>query len=148
MEITEVIELRLRIADPHGYIGIVDGEIPDSPTPQTAYRLAEDTYVDETGEHIDLYLSDARIWAWIETYGIDATECIAYKAIASRLGGTMRVKRLTAGTETTEWQSIAELYTYYKKLSDECSERNRELTLTNTGRFGTSIAPMIGGGDI
>lgn len=149
MEITEVIQLRLNIADPHGYINIISAtELPDDPSPQTAYRLGEDNYVDSAGEHIELYLSDSRLWSWIDTYGIGDSECIAYKAIAARLGGTMRVKRLSAGTETTEWQSISELYTYYKKLSDDCSERNRKDVLNISGRFGASAGIEIAGGDV
>jgi len=149
MEIADVIDLRLRIADPHGYINIVEVvELPDNPAPQTAYRIADDTYLDGDGQPIELYLSDARLWAWIETYGLADSECVAYRAIAARLGGTMRVKRLTAGTETTEWQNIADLYNYYRKLSDDCSARKSKDEGTNTGRFGASLEPCIGGGDL
>lgn len=149
MDINQIIELRLRIADPHGYINIVSvDELPDNPSEQTAYRIEEDTYIDNAGQEIDLYVSDSRLWAWIETYGLADSECVAYRAISARLGGTMRVKRLSAGTETTEWQSILELYNYYKKLSDDCSARVSKDAGTNTGRFGSSKPVNIGGGDI
>jgi hypothetical protein len=149
MDINQIIELRLRIADPHGYISILSvDELPDDPASQIAYRVEEDTYIDSFGQEIALYLSDARLWAWIETYGLADSECVAYRAISARLGGTMRVKRLTAGTETTEWQNIAELYNYYKKLSDDCTARNAKDAGTNTGRFGISKQPVVAGGDV
>ncbi len=139
----------MRVADPHGYISIVSvDELPDNPSDQSAYRVDEDVYLDSTGAQIELNLSDSRIASWIETYGVNDTECIAYKAIAARLGGSLRLKRLSSGTESTEWQAILDLYMYYKQMSDDCTERNKKDLGKNTGMFGSSKPVSIAGGDV
>jgi len=149
MDINQIIELRLRVADPHGYINIVSvDELPDAPSDQSAYRVDEDVYLDSTGAQIELNLSDSRLESWIETYGINDTECIAYKAIAARLGGALRIKRLSSGSESTEWQSILDLYLYYKQMSEDCTARNKKDLKRNTGIFGSSKPLSIAGGDV
>ncbi len=149
MDIDQIIELRLRIGDPNGYIAIEQvSELPLEPNEQTAYRLSSGAYVDMLGERVELYLSDARLDGWINAYGIDAAECRSYTAIAALLGGRFRIVASTSGAESTEYAKLGDLYKYYRNLSDDCKERNREADSNTSGRFGATKQIYIGGGMI
>lgn len=145
MDTQKIISLRLKIQDPHGFPKIVSSDIPDEPDELTCYRTGEDAYYNSDHERLHLYLSDATLDAMITAYG-DGAECRCYMDIAKSLGMEMRIKRLTTGTETTEWQTLVELYTYYKALSDQCKTQLKADTGQDTGRVGQSKTPEICGG--
>ena len=145
MNTQEVIKLRIRIKDPHGYPKIIEGAVPASPDELTCYRVAEDEYYNSDSERLSLYLSDATLDAMITTYGDDA-ECRCYFEIAKNLGMEMRIKRLTTGTETSEWNTLVELYNFYKALSNDCKAQKKSDTGQDTGRMGQSKQPDICGG--
>ena len=132
MNIENIIALRIRIKDPHGFPMIISAtEMPASPDELTAYRLGDNLYYDSEN---------------ISAYGIDASECRAYAEIAKTLGGQMRIARLTTGTETTQWTSLVELYNFYRQLSIDCKAQISSDTGSNTGRIGRSKQPTICGG--
>lgn len=159
---TDIKEIRLRVNDPAGFQNLVEAAtpsaLPASPAPYTAYKVVstgayvstEKTSGATSADYttLDIYLSDARLSAWIDLDGVDRSECRAYEAITARIGSEMRLKRSSAGAESHEFQTLIELYNYYKALSDSCKERYRESTGNGTGRFGASIEPEIGGGEI
>jgi len=147
MEITSIIELRMRIGDPNGYPVITSvTDLPDEPDEQTAYRLASGKYVDHTGSRIELMLGDERIDAWITALGTDSAECRCYTAMAALLGGQCRLVSLSSGAESTEYARVSELYNLYRNLSDECKDRYRATQGNNSGMMGQSLQPVIGGG--
>lgn len=146
MDIQAIIKLRLKIKDPSGYpkIAVVD-EFPSKPDELTIYRVGEDEYYNSDKERLSLHLSDETLEEMIGKYGKYA-ECRCYNEIAKNLGHEMRISRLTTGAESTEWQSLADLYRFYKDLSDECSRRLAEEEGGGTGLMGRSRQPKITGG--
>lgn len=145
MDTQKIISLRLKIKDPHGFPKIIEGAVPASPDELTCYRVAEDEYYNSESERLSLYLSDATLDAMITAHGDDA-ECRCYFEIAKNLGAEMRIKRLTTGTETSEWNTLVELYNYYKALSNDCKAQVKADNGQDTGRVGESKAPTICGG--
>lgn len=145
MDIQAVIKLRLKIKDPSGYPKIVIGEVPAKPDELTIYRVGEDEYYSPDGERLTLYLSDATLDDMIRTHGPHA-ECRSYGEIAKNLGHEMRISRLTTGAESTEWQSLADLYRFYRDLADDCSRQIAGDEGRNSGLVGRSKQPRIIGG--
>jgi len=149
MDIDKIINLRIRIADPHGYNTILAVDsLPDVTDEQTAYRLsASGKYVDYLNDPIKLIVADSVLWTLIDSYA-EGAEYKAYAFMASQLGGQLRLSKLTSGTETTEYTSLLMLYNYYKDLADMAKVRVKEETGNSTGRIGSSVAPSIGGGSL
>ena len=145
MDTQKIISLRIKIKDPHGFPKIVSSDVPDEPDELTCYRTGDDQYYNSDHERQHLYLSDSTLDAMITAYGDDA-ECRCYFEIAKNLGAEMRIKRLTTGTETTEWQTLVDLYNYYRALSDACKAQVKSDSGNDTGRVGESKAPTICGG--
>jgi len=149
MNIESIIDIRERIADPAGFIEIVSVvSIPASSNEQTAYRVADNTYLDSDGERIDLIISDGALDALITTYGIDKAQCYSYSKIRQQLGSQLSIKKLSAGADSTEFISLAEKYTYYKNLENDCKEKVASKNGNSSGRMGQSIQPIIGGGNL
>jgi len=158
---SQIKEVRIRVDDPAGFQDIIEvansAALPAAPSPYTAYKLADTgAYVAtdlESGatasdyERQPLRVSDSRIDNWIDTYSIDKAECKALDAIATRLGSEVRLRRVQAGSESTEFTALKDLYNYYKELSDECKERYRKSKGNSTGRYGYSDQPEIAGGE-
>jgi hypothetical protein len=158
----QIAEVRLRIDDPAGYAALKSvadsSSLPATPDPYTAYRV-EDTgaYVstDTTSgatasdyDTIDIYLSDARIGAFIDSGGVDFAECRSYRAIMSKLGQEMRLLRNSTGAETEQFQDIRNMLAYYRGMAEECEFRKDRDSGNSTGRVGLSAQPEIGGGNI
>lgn len=140
-----VIALRIRIKDPYGYPKICESQVPAKPDPLTIYRAGEDEYYSPDGERMSLHMSDGTLASMIEEHGKYA-ECLCYGEIAKNLGHEMRIKRLTTGAESTEWQSLAELYRFYKDLADDCQARMASDDGRDSGLVGQSRQPRICGG--
>ena len=149
MNIESIVNIRERIADPAGFIEIVSvASLPANPDEQTAYRVADNTYLDSDGERIDLIISDAALDALITTYGIDKAQCYSYSKIRQQLGSQLSIKKLSAGADSTEFISLAEKYQYYKNLENDCKEKVASKNGNSSGRMGQSIQPIIGGGNL
>lgn len=158
----QIKEVRLRINDPEGYQDFLEvadaASLPADPATYTAYKvLSSGAYVAtdlESGataadyQTLPLRVSDARLSSWIDLYGVDIAECKALQAIVSRIGSELNIKRLDGGAETTEYQSLKDLYGYYRDMWNDCKDRVKENTGNSTGRYGTSSQPQIAGGNI
>ncbi len=143
-----VFNVRLRISDPAGFIAFEEvTSLPGIYKPQTAY-LFNGSYYSEGGEIETLYVSDDRIQNWIDLKDEDYATCQAIKAILPQLGAAMQLKRMGAGAESTEYQTLKDTYTYYKDLLSICNDDKKSNDNNNSGRMGGSKAPVIGGGDI
>jgi hypothetical protein len=160
--IAQVKQLRLDINDPQGFVDIIEIEdlddLPAAPAPQTVYHLegtskyysTEKTSGAAASDYsvAELYLSDTTIESLIDELGIAKAECRAFGLIARKIGAQLQIKRNQTGAESTEYVSLAELYRYYKDLSDACKEENASDAGTNTGKYGASTAPEIAGGNL
>ncbi len=151
-------ELRLRICDPSGVIAIIavaDGAAISAvvdPARQTAY-LQEDSgeyhIYDpdlEVWEHLDLELSDIRLETLIDLYGIDKAAPKAVKLILSAVGKRLGIARSQSGSESVAYQSISDVYAYYKALYESMEEEFSKDSGTSTGRYLRMHRPRIGGG--
>lgn len=146
MDIQEIIKLRLKIKDPHGYPKIVEmNAVPANPDELTVYRTGEDEYYNWDKERLPLRLSDATLDDMITQHGKYA-ECRCYGEITKGLGHELRIRRLTTGTESTEWQALSDLYRFYKDLADDCQEQMAGDDGRGTGLIGRSKQPKPCGG--
>lgn len=158
----QIKEIRIRVDDPPGFQDFIEAAnaaaLPAVPAPYAAYKLTDTgAYVAtelESGaassdySRLDLRVSDARISSWIDSYSLDQAECFALSAIAQRLAADLNIKRASVGSEDVEYTSLLDAYRYYKELSDQCKEDFRESQNNSTGRYGTTVAPEIAGGEV
>jgi len=158
-DFSQIKEVRLRINDPEGYQDFLEvSTLPAVPAPYTAYKLTTTgAYLateltagatDADYDTLSLRVSDARISAWIDAYGVDVAECKSLQAIVSRIGSEMSIKRFEGGAETVEYVSLKDLYQYYRDLWNDCKERNKEDNKTSTGLWSKSKRPTIAGGNV
>lgn len=148
----QIEQLRIAVNDPADVLHIVDvdsdGDIPSPAAKQTAYYVDIDGVYYYEGEVADLNISDAVIERLIDSLGYDKAVCRALALITRRLGAQLGVVRSQVGTDTTEYQSLRDMYTYYKDLSDTCKEQNREDANNSTGRLASYKQPDIAGGNL
>lgn len=158
----QIAEVRIRINDPAGYQAFAEvanaAALPATPAPYTAYRLQDTLEYKATEKEsgatsadyirLDIRVSDTNIETWIDAGGVDYAECKGYDAIKTRIGAELTLVRAKGGTEDIQWQTLNDLFEYYKVLSDECKNRNKTDAGNSTGRYGQSEQPQIAGGEI
>jgi hypothetical protein len=150
----QIAEVRTRINDPEGVVNLVQvdtvADLPATPVPYTYYNVkSTGAYVTkEDGETeystLPIRISDARIESWIDAGGVDYAECMSYGAIASRIGNEMMLKKAQVGAESTEYQSLNDVYRYYKAVSEDCNKRRS----ATAGRYVNTVDPEIAGGNL
>jgi hypothetical protein len=158
---TQIIDLRLQIADPPDVIRIYEvadtASLPEDPVPQTAY------YVQATGLYyqtekttgavssdyvfIKLQLPDVTLASLIDSLG-DGAKRRALIRIAGRLASQLPIVKNTAGAESTEFLRLLDLYKYYKSLAADAAEEAAEEDGTSTGRILRIRRPRIAGGNL
>lgn len=162
----DIFEVRLRIKDPEGFIAFIAVDLlselpisPEKPASQTAYKVAEDGNYYEANKDaptvvsdysvLDLYLSDARIGAWIDSDGIDSATCKALDSIITGITFEMRsIKSNSAGADSTEYQNLKDVLESYKFLRDMCTENKQSNDNNNSGRYFKTERPTVAGGNI
>lgn len=161
---TDIKEVRIRISDPYKFINFLEVanpvSLPTSPASQTAYKDAstgsyystvEDSpvTVPDDYEIQELRMSDERISAWIDYDGVNYATCRALKQIVAQLGEEKGgLKKTSTGAEDTEYNSIKDLYYYYKSLLNDCKKDLKEAKGNSTGRVGKMSSPEIAGGNL
>ena len=143
-----IFDVRLRISDPAGVIRIESATVfPATPKKQTAYLIGGDYYITAT-KILDLRVSDERIQNWINLKNEDYAVIQSIKAILPQLGAELGLVRSGTGAESTEYTTLIDTYNYYKSLLAELSEDKKSNDNNNSGRFGSSVQPLIAGGNI
>lgn len=141
----ELKELRLKISDPSGVIDILSianaAALPVAPARQTAYFKVD------VGEYVlydfdllvwnvlELKVSDARLSALIDLWGVADSIPKAIRAIMATLGQGMQIKRITSGADSTEYLTLKDAYDYYKMLIEQYRVETSEETGTSAGRY-------------
>ncbi len=153
----DIFTVRLKISDPGGYIALIEAtSLPSAPAHQTAY-LYDGTYyaTDKTSsatmsdyDPVDLRLSDSVIGGYIDDHGLNSAVCYCIKQLIAALGMEMRVKSLSGGTDTTEYQSLADMTDFYNDLLTIYSDIKDSEDGTDTGRMFKTRTPEIGGGNL
>lgn len=154
----EIEEVRLAVSDPDGAIDLVDSPsaLPSTAASQTAYRYNGAYYMTtKVGAVVDsdfsiatLRVSDERISAWIDSDDIATAKCNALKQILAVIGGELRIARIQTGAESTEYNSLKDVYATYRDLLELCSETKREAAGNSTGRYAQTESVTIAGGDL
>lgn len=153
----EIFTVRLRVSDPAGFIAFEEATtLPSAPANQTAYLYDGDYYATERTsgatlsdyEVQELRLSDSVIGGYIDNSGVQGAMCEAIKQLIANLGMEMRIKSLSGGADTTEYQSLSDLSSYYTDLLAICVDDKKEDAGNNTGRMFTTKAPEIAGGNL
>jgi hypothetical protein len=157
----QIFTVRLSIDDPSGFIEFAEAAngsaLPAAPSQQTCYkRLDNGRYVateKESGavesdyETQDLRVSDAQLSAWINKGGLIYAECQALKQIIAKLAKELEIKKMNAGAEDMEWQSLDSLLKIYKDQLDRCEKEIKSENNNNTGKWGRTKQPITGGGN-
>jgi len=147
MEISSIIELRIRVSDPSDYLKIEDvSSIPSDADEMTAYRTGENKYFDYNGIRVPLLLSDSTLDTMITERGIDKAEASAFQRIVSKIGTDMRLVKITHGTDSTQFQTLSELYSFYNNLAADAKERAEDKTNEKVGKYVQLATPKIYGG--
>jgi len=153
----QIFDVRLRISDPPGFIAFEEvTALPSSPSPQTCYLLSGVYYSTEkttgavAGDYTieELMVSDVRIGNWIDLNGSDYATCQSIKSIISQIGRSLQIKRNSTGADSTEYQTLADTLAYYKDLLSLCTEEKQANSGNNSGRWGQTKQPEIGGGNL
>lgn len=153
----EIFTVRLRISDPAGFIAFSEvTSLPSTPASQTAYLYDGSYYATEKEssatisdyEIQTLRISDSVIEGYIDDSSVQGAMCESIKQLIAALGMEMRIKSLSGGADTTEYQSLSDLSTYYKDLLSICVDDKKEDAGNNTGRMFTTMAVEIGGGNL
>ena len=159
---SEIFEVRLAVNDPANVINIIEvaaaANLPSSPEPQTAY------YTTDTGryyatektswavvadyDYAELRISDTRIATIIDNIGTDKAKCRILSLIAGTLFNDLRLVRTTSGTESAEYNRLADAYQYYKNLAADCKDNYNSDNDIGTGTVRTTKTPEIGGGNL
>lgn len=151
----EIKEFRLTVNDPVIATDILSvassAALPAAPAHQTVYYTADTglyLYTDLTSgatatdySPVDLYLTDARITSWIDTYGAVGAVKYGIKAILAKIASQMLIVRDTSGAESTQYQSLKDIYDVYKSMIDDNDTKK-------ISRWGSSATPEIGGGNL
>jgi hypothetical protein len=153
---SEIKEVRLKIDDPSGFINLVNASsLPTTPAPQTAYRVSGIYYYTEESpavlgayEILELEISDDLISEWIAAKNIAYAVYQGIKRIIFRLGKKMLMQKNKTGAESVEYTSLVDMLKYYKDLLKDAKDDYELTQNNNSGRWTTSEAPEIAGGNI
>jgi len=136
MEISNIIALRIRVSDPSDYIEIKDVDsVPSDADKMTAYRTGENKYFDSEGNRISILLSDSMLNTMIEENGIDEAEVVAFQRIVSKIGVDMRIVKISHGTDSTQFQTLSELYSFYNNLAKDAKAMAVSKTKETIGKY-------------
>ena len=149
---------RIKLSDPAGVIALADvatyADLPSSPASQTAYRVLDTGvyYKYDSGmsawSAVDLLISDDRLQNLIDLYGINKTVQRAISIILSGLYAKRQAVQVSSGAESTQYQTLSDIITFYNALKAEYAEEDATDNAVNTGRIGRFRAPAVGGFDL
>lgn len=153
-------ELRLKLCDPSSSPDIINLEtvasvsaLPSPSAAQTAYRLEDvseyHVYVSALAawERLDLLLSDSRLSALIDSFGEEAAVPEAIHLILANIGQKIgRLKGMSGGAESVEYQSLMDAYNFYKGLARTFADKAEATEGTSTGLYMRSHHVSVAGG--
>lgn len=158
----DIKAVRLAIHDPSLVIDLetfaTENLLPIRPKHQTAYRL-EDSGDYVVGEWtaprllkeyvaVELRLSDSRITAWIDEYGVDDARCYALRDITRMLWHEASLQKTSTGAESSEFAGLMDVYKFYRGLAADCEKETRVDAANSTGKIYTTKQSEIAGGNL
>jgi hypothetical protein len=148
---SDLFDARLKLADPIGAIAFIEIDpLPETGEPQTAYLNGGKYYMYESSAWVvqELLVSDTSLNTWIAAYGVNKAVYLACKQILARLGREYQIKKQTAGADSTDYQSLGDLLSFYNALCASYKEDIASDNKSNTGRMFRSNRPEIAGGNL
>ena len=147
--------VRLKLKDPSGCVNLdhVANEeaLPIAPVRQTGYR-ADDTgtwyFFNEIAEDwqiIDIKISDATLNGLIFSYGVSGAVIAAIPEILAYIYDQMPIVSVNSGSESTEYQTLANAQAFYTKLRDLYKEMNEKVAGVSTSKIISTRTRQVGG---
>ncbi len=158
----EIENMRITLYDPPGVLDIQtvadEAALPTDAETQTAYfDVARGKYwVAGDGakkyEIAELQVSDNEIETNIDDLGVGAAKCELLSLMTRGLGHKMLVVKEQVGTDSTQMQSLKDMYAYYKGMSEDCSRKLKSAeeapATSSSGRYIITDDPIIAGGNL
>lgn len=152
---SEIKEFRLTVCDPiiaNDILSVATvSALPAIPVHQAVYYVVDTAsyvYTDKTSGAVssdynpaDLYLTDARITSWVDTYGVTGSIKYGLKAIMQKIVAQMLLVKDTSGAESTEYQTLKNIHDVYESMINDSDTKK-------ISRWGGSVTPEIGGGNL
>ncbi|MGE5847228.1 MAG: hypothetical protein ACM34O_10920 [Ignavibacteria bacterium] len=160
---TEIKKIRLTLADPAGFINIIQvatsADLPTAPAQQTLYNIINTGgYVATTktsGAVIadyklkELYLSDSSINEEVTAAGsVSAALPALVQLIIAQLAAKRLLVRTGTGAESKEYTTLGGLLAFYNDLYKKLTANNNSVALNTTGKWYKTHSPEIAGGEI
>jgi hypothetical protein len=160
---TEIKKVRLTLADPAGFIDIVQvaavANLPTSPAQQTLYNVvATGSYMATVktsgavpGDYKlkELFVSDSSISEAIATEGsVSAALPELIQLIIAQLAAKRLLVKTGTGAENKEYTSLSALLAFYNDLYKKLTANNNSVTLNTTGKWYKTHSPEIAGGEL
>jgi hypothetical protein len=132
----QIKSIRLMLCDPAGINNILqiadESNLPAAPKKDAAYySLSSYKYYvtdKESGavladyEQPKLYLSDETIGDLYDAHGYDVALVKAARRILPHLFSELKIKRISSGTESTDYVALKEAYEYMKSLINDYAD--------------------------
>lgn len=158
----QVKSVRLQVHDPANAVFLesvaTKSALPAAPLHQAVYHVeSDDTYWETTETSgadptdytaVDLRISDERIEALIDSYGVDAARCHVIRDIARSIADELRIVRITDGADSTEYADMRSAYKTYQDMADDCAEETKVNASNSSGRMYATTDPEIAGGNL
>jgi|WetSurMetagenome_2_1015567.scaffolds.fasta_scaffold735448_2 hypothetical protein len=149
-------ETRLKICDPQDVIDLSsvanEGARPPLPAAQTAYLILDkaEYQIYSTGlaawARVDLEISDSRLSALIDAYGVKLAAAKAIGLILVAMGKRLTIARTQSGADSIDFVNLTTAYNFYKALSDSFTEEASVDEGVSGGGYFRMPRPRIGGG--
>ena len=147
--------VRLKLKDPSGCVNLMTvanlAALPVAPSRQTGYRT-EDTGIwyifNETAEAwqiVDIKISDDSLNSLIDSYGISGAVINAIPEILAYIYDQMPIVQINSGSESTQYQTLANAQAFYTKLRDLYKEMAAGSEGTSTSRILKTQRQQVGG---
>lgn len=150
----QIKSVRLIIDDPANFIDLLSvpafADLPASASKKIAYQTADNGLYfvfDSTWQEIeDLQISDARISAWLDSYGEAGAVIRGFDAIIQRLGQRLQMSKNSDGAESTEYTSLDSMLKYYRQIKADYMALIASEVKQDTGVYGHIKDTEIAGG--
>lgn len=147
----DIKTIRLKLHDPIGFINIIEAEaeLPASGAGQTLYTIKDSGvyqyWKTSAWKTAKLNISDEQIGLLVDLYGVDKACIHVVQNIMNALGMEMRVVKQDDGVESIQYNTLKEVYDYYKGIKESLKEEVAETEGTNTGRSFRTCSRPVGG---
>jgi hypothetical protein len=147
--------VRLKLKDPSGCVNfnhvLNAAALPVAPARQTGYR-ADDSgtwyvfnEIAEEWQIVDIKISDETLNELIFSYGVSGAIIAAIPEILAYIYDQMPIVSVSSGSESTQYQSLANAQAFYTKLRDLYKEMKEESAGSSTSKIIRTRGREVGG---